>query len=332
MAYSDKLREKANSILIERRTKAKEEHFRLKDKIYEKIPEIKAIDGKIANAGLKVSMAVLKNPNNVEEAVAKLEKENLDLQQRKIDLLLNNGYPAYALKIKYTCENCKDTGRTEHGMCNCLKELLKELSYEQLCEEVDVKKYGFHNFSLDYYPDSIKNNSGKTTKDVMENIYKYCLKYASDFTPDSPSLFFMGGTGLGKTHLSIAIAGYALEKGYNVIYSSAQNLLHKLEKEKFSRGGNDSDDDSMNLVLESDLLILDDLGAEFTTQFTVSVLYNIINSRLLQNKPTIISSNIDIIQNLEERYTERFVSRIMGNYLVMKFQGKDIRIIKRTNG
>ena len=330
MSYSEKLREKANSILVERRTKAKEDYFRLKDEIYNKIPEIKEIDNKISNTGLKVSMAVLNSPDNIEEIIAKMEKENLELQRKKYDLLLSHGYSADALKMKYLCEKCKDTGRTEHGMCDCLKELLKELSYEQLCEEVDIKKYGFHNFSLDYYPDNIRNNSGKTDRDVMRSIYNYCINYASNFEAESNSLLFMGGTGLGKTHLSIAIAGYVLEKGYNVIYSSAQNLLHKLEKEKFSRGGTDGDD-SMNLVLECDLLILDDLGAEFTTQFTVSALYNIVNSRLLQNKPTIISSNIDIIKNLEDRYTERFVSRLMGNYLVMNFQGKDIRIQKRTN-
>ena len=329
MAYSNTLKEKANSILISRRNKANEEYLRNKEIIYRKIPEIRDIDRKISNTGLKVAAAVLRS-NDVEKTLRQMQEENLELQRRKIDLLLNNGFSADALRIKYHCEKCEDTGRTKTGMCDCLREVLKELAYEQLSEEVDVKKFGFHNFSLDFYPDNITGNSGKTPRDIMENIYKYCVNYASNFNKNSPSLLFLGGTGLGKTHISIAIAGYVLEKGYDIIYSSAQNLLYKLEKERFSRDNRGENyEDSIQLVLNCDLLILDDLGAEFTTPFTVSTLYNIINSRILQGKPTIISSNVDVPQKLEERYTERFVSRLFGNYKVMKFLGKDIRILKK---
>lgn len=330
MAYSNALKEKANSILIARRNSANEEYLRNKEIIYRKIPEIREIDRSISNTGLKVAAAVLRS-NNVEETLKQMQEENLSLQRKKINLLVDNGFSPDALKIKYHCEKCSDTGRTQNGMCECLKEILKELAYEQLSEEVDVKRFGFHNFSLDYYPDTVTNSQGKTARDIMDMIYKYCVNYASNFDEHSPSLLFLGGTGLGKTHLSIAIAGYVLEKGYDIIYSSAQNLLYKLERERFSRDSrNDSYEDSIQLVLNCDLLILDDLGAEFTTPFTVSTLYNIVNSRLLQGKPTIISSNVDIPQKLEERYTERFVSRLFGNYKVMKFMGKDIRIMKKT--
>ncbi|MEG1964836.1 MAG: ATP-binding protein [Oscillospiraceae bacterium] len=331
MSYPYELKSKAQAIMAERRAKAKEKALYMKSKVYNTIPEINEIDNHLANVGIKVSKAILMS-ENVDTAIEKLKEENLSLQKRKIELLLNNGFEHDCLKLKYKCDKCGDTGRCDDGICSCMKELLKQLAYEKLSEEVKVEEYSFTNFSLDYYPADSKSEASRTPREVMENIYNRCHNYAANFDLSSQSLLFLGGTGLGKTHLSIAIAGYVIEKGYTIIYSSTQNLLYKLEKERFSKDyNNDNFGDYMKLILECDLLILDDLGAEFATNFTSSTIYNIINSRLLQSKPTIISSNLDSTKKLEERYTERFVSRILGNYSVMKFQGKDIRILKKKN-
>ena len=159
----------------------------------------------------------------------------------------------------------------------------------------------------------------------MAGNYRYCKNYADNFSLKSPSLILYGATGLGKTHLSLAIAGEVIGKGFGVIYGSAQNLLNRLENEKFGRSGQDGD--TLSLLLECDLLILDDLGAEFSTAFTLSAIYNIINSRMLASLPTIISTNLEPGE-LDKKYDQRIASRILGSFTPVYFCGRDIRQLK----
>ena len=156
----------------------------------------------------------------------------------------------------------------------------------------------------------------------MSYVYNSCVKYAESFDLDSVSLYFYGRTGLGKTHLSLAIANEAIKKGYNVIYGSVINFLNKMEKEKFGK----ADTDTEKLLIDADLLILDDLGAEFTTAYTVSAIYNILNSRICRGVPTIISSNLDL-DDIKGRYPESIASRIIGTFSPVEFIGDDVRQI-----
>ncbi len=136
-----------------------------------------------------------------------------------------------------------------------------------------------------------------------------------------------GNTGLGKTHLSLAIAREVIERGFGVIYCSTPEILSKLEKERFGKSYNNSDD-SEEALKECDLLILDDVGSEFHTSFTKNIIYNIINFRISHGKPTIISTNLEL-EELEVMYSQRLVSRLMGEYVIMNFVGTDIRQVKR---
>ena len=153
--------------------------------------------------------------------------------------------------------------------------------------------------------------------------YEFCLNYANSFDLNSYSILMMGETGLGKTHLSLAIAGEVLKKGFGVVYGSVQNLFSNIEKEHFGRA-TDADGTTEKMLLECDLLILDDLGAEFTTSFTVATFNNIVNTRMLTSKPTIISTNLSLTE-MQKRYSERIASRIIGEYNILTFAGKDIR-------
>ena len=134
----------------------------------------------------------------------------------------------------------------------------------------------------------------------------------------------MGGTGLGKTHLSLAIANVAINKGYSVIYGTAQNILGDLQNENFGR----LDNLKYRENLDVDLLILDDLGTEFKNAYTVSCLYNIINTRIGAKLPTIISTNYTI-KELLGFYDQRITSRITGEYSLLTLEGNDIRYIKK---
>ena len=319
MAYSKETYKKAEQELAQRRSRAlaeRENHHRI---AVETVPEILEAEEKMSRAGLATIKAVGMGAADAKEYIQKLSEINLEAQAQRRMLLKSNGFPEDWLDVHYTCKKCEDKGFVSGIMCGCFKELLKSIEYEKLCSKLPVGNCRFDNFKLDYYPDG----AGTSPKKRMESVLNYCKAYAADFSRRSPSLLLYGKTGLGKTHLSLAIAGNAVEEGYGVIYSSAQNLFNKLEKDKFGK----ADANTEEAILDCDLLIIDDLGAEFTTQFTVSALYNIVNSRELESKPTIISTNL-MPEQLTKAYGERIASRILSNYVMLYFDGSDIRQIK----
>ncbi len=319
MAYSKETYKKAEQELAERRSRAlaeREEHHRI---AVAAVPEILETEEKMSSAGLATIKALGMGADDAKEYIRKLSEINLAAQTQRSLLLKNAGFPENWLDIRYSCKKCEDKGFVNGIMCDCFKELLKSLEYEKLCSNLPVNNCRFDNFKLDYYPEGV----GTSPRRRMESVLDFCKTYAAEFSQKSSSLLLYGHTGLGKTHLSLAIAGKVVEAGHGVIYSSAQNLFNKLEKEKFGR----SDGNTEENILGCDLLIIDDLGAEFTTQFTVSALYNIVNSRELEGKPTIISTNLTPEQLLST-YSERIASRILNNYTLLRFDGTDIRQIK----
>ena len=319
MAYSKETYKKAEQELAQRRSRAlaeRENHHRI---AVETVPEILEAEEKMSRAGLATIKAVGMGAADAKEYIQKLSEINLEAQAQRRLLLKSNGFPEDWLDVHYTCKKCEDKGFVSGIMCGCFKDPLKSIEYEKLCSKLPVGNCRFDNFKLDYYPDG----AGTSPKKRMESVLNYCKAYAADFSRRSPSLLLYGKTGLGKTHLSLAIAGNAVEEGYGVIYSSAQNLFNKLEKDKFGK----ADANTEEAILDCDLLIIDDLGAEFTTQFTVSALYNIVNSRELEGKPTIISTNL-MPEQLTKAYGERIASRILSNYVMLYFDGSDIRQIK----
>ncbi len=163
----------------------------------------------------------------------------------------------------------------------------------------------------------------------MRNIFNYCRRYADNFKKDSGNLLFTGATGLGKTHLSLAIAAEAINKGFGVVSGTAQTFALSLERERFTRN-EESGDDTLDLLNDCDLLIIDDLGMEISSSYIMSAIYNVIDTRIMLKKPTIISTNLSMLE-LEKRYTERFVSRVIGFYDRLPFRGKDIRMQKKLN-
>lgn len=319
MAYSKETYKKAEQELAERRSRAlaeREEHHRI---AVAAVPEILETEEKMSSAGLATIKALGMGADDAKEYIRKLSEINLAAQTQRSLLLKNAGFPENWLNVRYSCKKCEDKGFVNGIMCDCFKKLLKSLEYEKLCSNLPVNNCRFDNFKLDYYPEGV----GTSPRRRMESVLDFCKTYAAEFSQKSSSLLLYGHTGLGKTHLSLAIAGKVVEAGHGVIYSSAQNLFNKLEKEKFGR----SDGNTEENILGCDLLIIDDLGAEFTTQFTVSALYNIVNSRELEGKPTIISTNLTPEQLLST-YSERIASRILNNYTLLRFDGTDIRQIK----
>lgn len=324
MSYSIETYDKAQSILDRRKERATLEAQDRADELCAKIPELNTINRKLAQIGLNISKTFFTSQNPKED-IDRLRTESLALQEEKKNLLKKNGYDENALAIKYTCPACEDTGFINGRRCKCFINLLKDIEREKIEKIAPLKECTFETFNTLYYPEISEKNEESPRKKV-EKIKSSCIKYATNFSKNSKNLFFMGGTGLGKTHLSLAIANVAINKGYSVIYGTAQNILGDLQNENFGRLDNLKYRE--NEILDVDLLILDDLGTEFKSAYTVSCLYNIINTRLSAKLPTIISTNYSI-DEIEKIYDQRTTSRIIGGYSTLVLTGNDIRYIKK---
>ena len=323
MGYSAEIYKKAAKTLEQRHTLAETTARQHREEAERRIPELHTLDEEIARAGLDAVKAIGMK-EKAEEYIRILSEKSLKAQEKRRTLLEEAGLPADYLKTKYVCEKCSDTGYCGGYRCTCYDALLRSLAYAELCSDFPLDKCTFDSFKLSFYSKHTDPRTGVVPYDRMQEVLGYCKRYAEEFDLRSASLFFYGETGLGKTHLSLAIAGAVVQKGYGVIYGSAQNLLDRMEREHFKN----EEEGATEAILSCDLLILDDLGAEFTTQFTVSAVYNIINTRLQSGKPVIISTNLPI-KELEKRYTRRITSRIFGSYATLAFFGSDIRQVLR---
>lgn len=287
------------------------------------IKEFADIDREISLTGSRI-MAEALGKNTDGKTVDQIHAEYDSLVARKRQLLVENGYPEDFCDIKFHCPKCSDTGYIGINICECLKKEIVSASLEASGLYSLVDKQTFDSFSLDYYE--------KDDKMVMAQNVRILENFASNFVPGkSDSFLFVGDTGLGKTHLSTATAKAVIEKGAYVVYESAIKLFGDYEARRFGTNGYFSDaDDDVEKYIDCDLLIVDDLGCELTNQFTVSCLYNIINTRMIRKKSTIISTNLTHTE-LRKRYSDRIISRIFGEFKPLVFRGTDVREQKIRN-
>ena len=146
--------------------------------------------------------------------------------------------------------------------------------------------------------------------------------------PEQKNLLFVGNTGLGKTFLANCIAKKVLEMGKTVVYQTAPVLMDKVIEYKFSYDKDIYEKEQYNKIFYVDLLIIDDLGTETMSNNKFTELFNIINTRLLNNKKILISTNLTL-NELYQQYDERVMSRLIGNFTICKFVGDDIRLKKK---
>ncbi|MBQ4312605.1 MAG: ATP-binding protein [Clostridia bacterium] len=325
MGFSTEIYSIASERLRQRRAAAIGEAKILKDAFLLAHPRYAELERELSQTGALLARTIFCDGSGSAD-VTSIRERNLKLQQDMADILREAGLAADALEPHFECSMCDDSGIVDGRLCECIQRIMRQIAYDRLNATTPLALSTFDSFSLEHYSDSVDCGRGLTQRRVMELIFGKCKKYAESFSLSSPSMLFQGGVGLGKTHLSLAIAGAVIEKGYDVVYGSSNTFFGKIERERF--GKTNSGEDTLSLLNSCDLLIIDDLGAEFVTQFTVSVLYDIVNTRLLSGRPTIISTNLSF-EGLEQKYSERLVSRIHGNYSCYQFAGKDMRITLR---
>ena len=320
LANSADIYAKALETVRERRSAAQERADAEKARLYNDVPELSQLDSKIYSVFAQAAKKSLAGGKVDFDAA---EAESLRLQEYKRELLGNLNLTEEDLQPHFSCKLCEDTGYYNGKLCECVKLIAAKMIFDEINKDVPLENSTFESFDLKYYSDK-PNESGVSPRSVMSRIKQACERYAQGFSPKSDSILFFGRTGLGKTHLSLSIANEVIAKGYNVVYAPIARILQQIEREYFSRENKDSK--TLESVINCDLLIIDDLGTEFKTSFVTSTIYDIINSRILSGKPTLINTNLSL-EELESQYSERVVSRISHGYKKFTFVGEDVRTL-----
>jgi len=331
MAYDGKLLAKARGELERIREENRIKLQRRQDKIYAAIPEIRDIDRSMQGHMFKLTRLTLSGAPDIKERINEIERENLDLQARKAELLVSRGYPTNYLEPEYYCPVCQDRGMVGAGICSCVEKLYNKALTFELGSLIKHGDESFERFDLSLYSDSPDAKyGGVVPRQVMAKIFEACRSFADNFPDVSANLILQGEPGLGKTYLSACIARVVAAKGLSVCYETAVAALDAYEQQKFCRDSAEGEEAAAKVrrMSDCDLMILDDLGTEMPTPMAMSALYTLINTRLVKGKKTIISTNLSDEQ-LEKRYTPQICSRLAGEFLHLPFAGEDIRRIKK---
>jgi len=302
--------------------------------LYRRFPRVAEIDMRLSEVGLSLAkLALAQDSHGLETARAKAEA----LKQEKAAILAAGGVSEDYLIARYSCATCNDAGYkpAEPGIiperCGCLRQKLVEAYYSLSNIKGILGEENFDTFDARCFSPNIVEAEGLSPLTNMQAIYRVATDFVQDFSTKFDNLLLYGRTGLGKTFICHCIAKDLIDAGHTVLYLTAPRLFKIVEDYRFNRESMTQPDEMLEAVADVDLLILDDLGAEFVTVITSSALFDIINQRLLAKKPMVISSNLSP-QELERHYSERIVSRFTGYYRMIKFFGEDIRVKKKYGG
>ena len=323
MSYLKKYYIMAETELENRRIRNRELQQEQIAKADERIPQLRDLRKELASSGAKLA-SVLVSGGDMKKNMENIAEENLAVQNKIRELLLKNGFEPNCLDPVYSCDKCQDTGIYNNERCSCFLNDVRRFQCMELNSSSAMNLCSFDTFDLNFYPEKVEGPKGVSIRKIMEKNFLLCREYAKNFCLPQGGILMNGGTGLGKTHLSLAVGKEIIEKGYSVIYGSAPDLLKKVEREHF-RGSEEID--TSQLLYECDLLIIDDLGAEFESKFNDSVIYNLLNTRMNAGRPIIANTNIQTSE-LQKRYGDRIASRLLTMEILM-FYGNDIRLMKK---
>ncbi len=329
MSYDGKILRRASARYDEDKQR-RAELFRARQReCYAKSPRIEEIDRSLSHTMAKIIASGFRRGADPRSAIEALKEENLSLQRERGEKLAELGYSADYLNPGPNCQKCGDTGWVGSEMCSCLRGYYVREQNAELSRLLDLGTQSFETFSFDYYSRERGFDQNLSPYQRMEKNFDACRDYAYEFSPKSGNLLLSGDPGLGKTFLSASVARVVSDAGHSVVYDTASHIFSRFEAQKFSRGDDgDEADDDVSRYLKCDLLIVDDLGTEMTTSLVQSALYELVNTRLMTNRKTIISTNLSP-DELGARYGAAILSRLEGEYRILPFFGDDIRKLKK---
>ena len=328
MPYDGKILARAREQLELRRSENQAEQQRRLSLAYARVPEIRRIDDRMRAQMAELVRLTLSRRPDLKERMEELKNENLDLQVRRSELLVEQGWPVEYLDEIVSCPKCRDTGMLDGAPCECLHKLYNQELTRELGVLLQSGDESFDRFDLSLYSDQSAPGA-LSPRANMTRVLGVCKKFAENFPQVSTNLLLQGDTGLGKTFLSACIARVVASKGYSVCYDSASAALDAFERQKFARDPEEAEAAARRVrqMLSCDLMILDDLGTEMVTPFSTSALYTLLNTRLVNGKRSILSTNCPD-EELQRRYSAQICSRLDGEFLRLPFTGTDIRRLK----
>ncbi|MDD6795407.1 MAG: ATP-binding protein [Clostridiaceae bacterium] len=291
-----------------------------KAEIQKLYPAIIEIDNQIQKLSLQLSLAILKSTDS-SETLKEYKNRITDLRMKKGEMLVARGYSADYLNIHYRCSKCNDTGFIGTQKCTCYKEGLIKLYYDNSSLRNILNEKNFNNFDINLFSPHRLGDEKYSPRRNIENIYEYIRgEYIPHFNNIDTNLLFFGSPGSGKSYLSYCIAKDLLDLGHLVVYKTADELISDLKSVRFNNNTKLNE-----ALVECDLLIIDDLGTEQINEFTITELFNLLNTKLLKNKKMLISTNLTLA-DITKVYSERISSRLLGEFKLFKFYSEDIRI------
>ncbi len=323
MAYPKEVILRARNILAQKKADRESENSARLAHAYQQVPRIREIDIQLRSTMAAAAKAVFSQGGDAQAAMEQARQENLALQAERKNLVQAHFTPGY-LDESPVCPHCGDTGYIGSSMCRCLQQLC---ALEQQKELGSAFRGGesFENFRLDYYSNTVIPQVKASARSVMEKNLNHCREYARLFSHGVGNLLLFGSTGLGKTHLALAIGSAVGAQGYSVCYETAISLFDKLQKARFTP--NEETISQADRLGNCDLLIVDDLGTEMPGQFVTAALYGLLNQRLISGKPMIITTNLTV-EETSNRYSPQISSRLYGEFKRLTFLGTDIRVLK----
>lgn len=324
MAYSEEVLRRARARLEASRQEKQETYDAHLQEAYARYPRLQEIDRELRGTVAQIVAAAFRKGEDPTAAIQKVKEKNLALQREREWILDASELDPDFLDNTPICDACGGSGYIGSTMCECLRELCRSEQKKEISSLIGTGKERFSAFRLDYYSDRYDGRIGDSPRHLMEDTLKDCRAYANSFTTQSPSLLFSGSTGLGKTFLSGCVARTVADRGFSVVYDTAIQMISDYETDKF---GESTEESRRNLARYTvcDLLIVDDLGTEMITQFSLSALYHVLNTRLIKGLPTIVSTNLDS-EGIRGRYTPQIASRLLGSFELIPFFGEDIRL------
>lgn len=323
MGYSKEVLQRARVRLAQLKTDRESRNAARLQQAYAQVPRLREIDISLRGTMAMAAQAVFTQGGDVLETMERVKAENQALQEERKQLVQLHFAPGY-LEEEPVCGQCGGTGYVGSTMCGCLKALCMEEQRKELGAAFSGRE-SFDTFRLDYYPDAVIPQLKLSARSLMEKNLENCRRYARSFSPEAGNLLMVGGTGLGKTHLALAIGRAVGEQGSSVCYESAASLFSKLEKAKFTPSEENSR--QVEKIEQCDLLIIDDLGTEMPGQFVTAALYSLLNQRLMERRPMVITTNLNV-DEAGKRYSNQIASRLYGEFIRLTFLGTDIRILK----
>lgn len=323
--------EKIAAITDGRKEKRHREIERRKREVFAVAPKIQEIEEELDRFGIRMLNLIASGKCDSDKATSSIIAENKAFIKERDRLLSQAGFPSDYLDVQPVCEKCDDSGFIDGKLCSCIQSQITQMALSEANLSENLAGHTFENFKLSYYSDDYVEEYGCSPRENMKAILNDCKAFVENFDKTDENLLFCGSCGLGKTFLSSAIANELIKKGKDVLYVSSNALFPILEDMHFGRQVDESAQYIVKKIGETELLILDDLGSEFVTQFTCAELFRIINTRLNADRKMIISTNLNR-NMLQNTYNERIASRITGGFSMLEFLGDDIRRIKKLEG